>query len=191
MVGLIWVKLTLLGFAAVLTLRFLAFNATSSAPKWRQLLSVLFGPALSIVVFVVFWIGISNTIVLQVLPFITISPIIGYVAVYLLLFSIDRLGRKIYSLPALPLFRAFLLNWVTDQNEPLEKHLEVMGVDADIEVTLLKFDASNPKAAIIVPQVHPGPFKNIGSSLLPSLMKKGYECEFGMRRLCSLRYLGT
>ena len=187
---IIWVKLTLLGFAAVLTLRFLAFNATSSAPKWRQLLSVLFGPALSIVVFVVFWIGISNTIVLQVLPFITISPIIGYVAVYLLLFSIDRLGRKIYSLPALPLFRAFLLNWVADQNEPLEKHLEVMGVDADIEVTLLKFDASNPKAAIIVPQVHPGPFKNIGSSLLPSLMKKGYECEFACDACVPLGILG-
>ncbi len=135
--------------------------------------------SLSIVAFIVFWATISNAIILQVLPFIVLSPIIGFVAVYLLLSSIDRLGKKTYSLSALSLFRAFLLNWVTDQNEPLEKHLEAMGGDADIEVTLLKFDASKPKAAIIVPQVHPGPFKNIGSSLLPSLLKREVEKEFG------------
>ena len=186
----LWVKLTLLGFAAVVTLRFLAFNATSSAPKWRQMLSILLGPALSVVAFAVFWMGISSAVVLQVLPFIILSPIVGYVAVYLLLSSIDSLGRKTYSLPALPLFRAFLLNWVTDQNEPLEKHLEAIGTDADIEVTLLKFDASKPKAAIIVPQVHPGPFKNIGSSLLPSLMKKSYEREFGCDACVPLGILG-
>ena len=45
------------------------------------------------------------------------------------------------------------------------------GQTASIEVSLLKFDASKPKAAIIVPLVHPGPFKNIGSSLLPSMLK--------------------
>jgi len=93
-------------------------------------------------------------------------------------------------LPALSLFRAFILNWVTDQNEPLEKHLEEMGEDADIEVTVLKFDASEPKAAIIVPLVHPGPFKNIGSSLLPSLLKKAYEKEFGCEASVPLGILG-
>jgi putative membrane protein len=186
----LWVKLTLLGFAAVVTLRFLTFNATSSASKWRQVLSILLGPTLSILAFAVFWMGISSAVILQVLPFVILSPIIGYAAVYLLLSSIDRLGRTAYSLPALPLFRAFLLNWVTDQNETLEKHLEAMGMNADIEVTVLKFDASKPKAAIIVPQVHPGPFKNIGSSLLPSLMKKGYENEFGGDACVPLGILG-
>ncbi len=187
---LLWVKLTLLGFAAVVTLRFLAFNATSSASTWRQALSILLGPVLSIAAFAIFWMGISSAVVLQVLLFAVFSPIIGYTAVYLLLSSIDRLGRT-YSLPALPLFRAFLLNWVTDQNEPLEKHLETMGTNADIEVTLLKFDAaSKPKAAVIVPQVHPGPFKNIGSSLLPSLLKKGYEQEFGGNACVPLGILG-
>ena len=65
-----------------------------------------------------------------------------------------------------------------------------MGTNSDIEVTVLKFDASKPKAAIIVPQVHPGPFKNIGSSLLPSLMKKGYEHAFGGDACVPLGILG-
>ncbi len=187
---LIWVKLSLLGFAAVVTLRFLVFNATSSATIGRQLLSILIEPALSILAFLVFWATVSGDVIWQVLPFIVLSPIIGYAAVHLLLSSIDRLGKKNYSLPALPLFRAFLLNWVTDQNEPLEKHLEAMGGDADIEVTVLKFDASKPKTAIIVPQVHPGPFKNIGSSLLPSLLKREVEKEFGITACVPLGILG-
>ena len=65
-----------------------------------------------------------------------------------------------------------------------------MGGDADIEVTLLKFDASKPKAAIIVPQVHPGPFKNIGSSLLPSLLKREVEKEIGGTACVPLGLLG-
>lgn len=189
---LLWVKLSLLGFAAVVTLRFIVFTATSSAAKWRQVLSTLLQPALCIVAFLVFWAGHPGiiTITWQVLLFVVASPIIGFIAVSLLLSSIDRLGKSAYSLPALPLFRAFILNWVTDQNEPLEKHLEAMGEDADIEVTLLKFDASKPKAAIIVPLVHPGPFKNIGSSLLPSLLKYGYEKEFGCDACVPLGILG-
>lgn len=187
---LIWVKFSLFGFAALVTLRFLVVNATSSAAVWRRLVSVLLGPIFCEVAFAVFWASISSAIVLQVLPFIFLSPIIAYVAVYLLLSAIDRLGKKLYSLPALPLFRAFLLNWVTDENEPLEKFLESMGADADIAVTLLKFDADKPKAAIIVPQVHPGPFKNIGSSLLPSLLKREVEKEFGNDVCVPLGILG-
>jgi putative membrane protein len=187
---LLWVKLSLLGFAAIVTLRFLVFNATSFAVMWKRVISVLLEPILCIGGFVVFWASISSAVILQVLPLIILSPIVGYMAVYLLLSSIDRLGEKVFSLPALPLFRAFILNWVTDQNEPLEKYLEAMGKNADVGVTLLKFDASKPKAAIIVPLVHPGPFKNIGSSLLPSLLKQGYEKEFGCDACVPLGILG-
>jgi len=172
------------------TLRFIVISATSSAAKWRQTLSILIQPVLAVTLFMVFWETLSSLTVLPVLLFIIMAPIIAFLAVYMLLSSIDRLGKKAYNLPALSLFRAFLLNWVTDQNEPLEKHLEAMGADADIEVTLLKFDAAKPKTAIIVPQVHPGPFKNIGSSLLPSLLKKGYDSEFNCNSCVPLGILG-
>jgi putative membrane protein len=186
----IWVRLSLLGFAAVITLRFLVFNATSLAPIERQIFSVLLEPVLCIMAFLGFWVTISVEVIWQVLPFIIMSPIIGYCAVYLLLLSINRLGEKKYLLAALPLFKAFLLNWVTDQHEPLEKHLEAMGEDADIKVTMLKFDAAKPKTAILIPHVHPGPFKNIGSSLLPSLLKREVEKEFGSTVCVPLGILG-
>jgi len=187
--GILWIKLTLLGFGAVLTLRVIVVTATSEAPRWRQALSALLQPTLCIAALIVFWQGISNTIPLQVLPFAVLAPIISYSAVYLFLSSIDKLGKS-YGLPAMSLFRAFLLNWVTSMNEPLEKHLEQMGEDADIEVNLLKFDTAKPKAAVIVPLVHPGPFKNIGSSLLPSLLKQNYEKEYGSKACTPLGILG-
>ncbi len=187
------VKLSLLGYAAVITLRAGVFIATSSAATWRKLVSILLNPTLCIIAFLVFWItfqtGISNAI-LNLLPFLVVSPIIGCLAVFLFLSSLDRLGQKTYSMPSLPLFRAFMLNWVVGLNAPLEELFEETGENDDIEVTLLKFDASKPKAAVIVPLVHPGPFKNIGSSLLPSLLKNEYEKEFGCDACVPLGILG-
>ena len=83
-----------------------------------------------------------------------------------------------------------MLNWVAALNTPFEVLLEKLGENEDIEITLLKFDSHKPKAAIIVPLVHPGPFKNIGSSLLPSLLKRDFEKEFGCDACVPLGILG-
>ena len=185
-----WIKLSLLGFGAVLTLRIIVFVATSSTSTLRQLLAALLWPYLCIAVFIAFWSGISSDIIGQILPFLIISPIVGCIAVFLFLHSLDRLGKRVNGMSSMPLFRAFMLNWVVALNAPLETLLEEMGENEDIEVTMLKFDASKPKAAIIVPLVHPGPFKNIGSSLLPSLLKHDFEEKYGCQTCTPLGILG-
>jgi putative membrane protein len=187
---LLWIKLSLLGYGALLTLRFLVFGSTSLSSRWRQIVAILLQPVLCIVPFVIFWANFSSPIVLQITPFIILAPIISYISIYVFLLQIDNLGKKAFNLPALPLFRAFLLNWVTTLNEPLEKHLEEMGTDSDIDVTFLKFDGAKTKAALIVPLVHPGPFKNIGSSLLPSTLKQEFDKEFNCNSAIPLGILG-
>jgi putative membrane protein len=92
--------------------------------------------------------------------------------------------------PSMPIFRAFMLNWVVALNAPLEELLEKLGENEDVEVSFLKFDSSKPKAAIIVPLVHPGPFKNIGSSLLPSMLKHEFEKKFSCDACVPLGILG-
>jgi putative membrane protein len=185
-----WIKLCLLGFAAVLTLRTVVFTATSSARILRRLLSSLLQPFLCIIAFMIFWASLASAIPLQVLPFLVISPIVGCASAFLFLFLLDRLGRRTYGMSSLPLFRAFMLNWVVGLNAPFEEFLEKLGENEDVEVTILKFDSSKPKAAIIVPLVHPGPFKNIGSSLLPSMLKHEFEKEFGCDTCVPLGILG-
>jgi putative membrane protein len=186
----LWVKLSLLGFAAVVTLRIIVFAAVSYAKKERQVIAMLLQPVACSLVFLVFWQAFFPTYVGQITLFVVLAPIIAYAAIAIFLSSIDRLGKTAYSLPGLGLFRAFMLNWVTDANKPLEEQLEEMGENKDIEVNLLKFDAGKPKTAIIVPQVHPGPFKNIGSSLLPSLLKKSYDNEYNCASSVPLGILG-
>jgi putative membrane protein len=187
--SLIWVKLCFVGYAAVVTLRAVVFIATSSATTWKNLTAVLVNPILCIVAFVVFWTTIPALNLIQISPLLIIFPVVACGTVFVFMSSLDRLG-KTYSIHSLPLFRAFMLNWVAALNKPLEDLFEKTGENADIEVNFLKFDASKPKAAIIVPQVHPGPFKNIGSSLLPSLMKQDFEKEFECNACVTLGILG-
>lgn len=184
----LWEKLTLIGFAAIVTLRIIVFMATSEADVWRRGLSVLLHPALCIVPFVVLW-DSSGIPLLRVLPFIILSPVVALLTALLFFYPIERLGRT-YSISSIPLFKAFIANWVTGANAPLEKFFEEMGEDTDIEVNVLKFESSRPKAAVIVPSVHPGPFKNIGSSLLPSLMKHEFQKEYNCEACTPLGILG-
>jgi putative membrane protein len=185
-----WVKLCLLGFAAVTTFRAVVFIATSSVGVIRRLIASLLSPLLSIAPFMVFWANINSAIPLQFLPFLVISAVAGCSFAFLFVFLVDQVGRRTYDVPSMPLFRAFMLNWVAALNAPFEELLEKLGENEDIEITLLKFDSYKPKAAIIVPLVHPGPFKNIGSSLLPSLMKRAFEKEFGCDACIPLGMLG-
>ena len=187
---LIWVQLSLLGFAVTVTLRIIVLNATSMAASWRKKFAVLLQPTLCVAAFLVFWTGISSAFILQILAFIIVSPIISLIAALIFFRSIERLSKKFSPTASISLFRAFIIDFAASINGPLEKHLEDMGQDIDIEVSLLKFDSSKPKAAIIVPLVHPGPFKNIGSSLLPSLLKLGFEKEFGCETCTPLGILG-
>jgi len=188
--ALVWVKLCLVGYAVVITLRATVLIATCSAATWRKLTAALINPFLCILGFAVFWTGISAVNPTQTALLIALFPIVASVAVYAFVSSLESLGKKNYGIDSFPLFRAFMLNWVASLNGPLEELFEKTGRDADIEVNFLKFDASQPKAAIIVPQVHPGPFKNVGSSPLPSLMKHEFEKEFKCTASVPLGILG-
>lgn len=186
----LWIKLAMLGYAAVVTLRIMVLASTSYHSQPRQLASALLQPILCSVAIAVFWPINTTAPTLQLTLYILLAPVISFAAVTVFLHTIDRLGKTTYNLPAMKLFKAFLLNWVTDANEALERHLEEMGEDTTIDVSLLKFDTSKPKAAVIMPLVHPGPFKNIGSSLLPSLMKQSYEKRYNCAAFTPLGILG-
>jgi len=186
----LWVKLCLLGFAAVMTLRAVVFFSTSTAGLTRGAIASLIQPLFCIIPFLVYWMLINGVGFVQLLPFLVVSPFLSLASANLLVSLIDRLGRKSYGIPAMSLFRAFMLNWVLGLNVPIEQYFEKMGEDEDIEVSLLQFRSNKAKAAIIVPLVHPGPFKNLGSSLLPSLLKHAFEKSFGGDASVPLGLLG-
>lgn len=184
-----WVGFCLFGFSVILTLRTIVFFATSSTTQTRRLIAILLQPLSCIVPFIIFW-NTLNAPLLSFLPFLILSPLISVGFGYFFLNFLNNIGKKEYGVPSLPLFRAFMLNWVTSHNTPLESILEKLGEDADVDVSLLKFTSSKHKAAIVVPLIHPGPFKNIGSSLLPSLLKHAFEKEYGGETCVPLGLVG-
>ncbi|NIQ08112.1 MAG: DUF2070 family protein, partial [Candidatus Korarchaeota archaeon] len=107
--------------------------------------------------------------------FLVFSLIVGFLCTSLIISSVNRVGDRTLGISSLSLFKSFLLNWVTGLKVPFEELLEELGKEQDVEISLVKFDASKPKAVIAVPSIHPGPFKNVGSSLLPSMVKDAIE----------------
>jgi putative membrane protein len=113
------------------------------------------------------------------LLFLLLSPIMSLFASLTLVSILDNVGKKTLGISSMLLFKAFLLNWTADLNTPFEEFLEKLGENRDVEVCLIQFSSSKPKAVIVVPSIHPGPFKNVGSSLLPSMLKAALEKRLG------------
>ena len=185
-----WTKLCLLGFCAVLTLRAVVFFSTSSVGFVRAATASVLEPAVCLIPFLFSWGAINNAIIIEVLPFLLVAPILSLAFSFLFVSLIDRQGRKFYGIPSMELFKAFMQNWVVGLNDPIERHLEQLGEVENVGVSILMFATSKPKATMIIPTIHPGPFKNIGSSLLPSMLKREFEREHGGQACVPLGLMG-
>ena len=178
-----WVRLCFLGFSASMILRLLVFRSTTSLSHIRLFVSSFLQPFLCIAPFMIFFWGQAvyqyAPSVYGVLVFFAAALLIGVLAPSVFLSLLNKLGEKALGIGALPLFRAFMLNWVLGLNAPFEELLEKLGEQRDIRISLLEFVTAKGKSVFVVPSVHPGPFKNIGSSVLPSLLKSELEREFG------------
>jgi putative membrane protein len=176
-----WVRLSLLGFSAVLMLRFVVFSSTSPTGYGRLLVASILQPFLCIVPFLALWTRIGYLTAADVPMFglfFILSVAVGLISSSFFLSVLNRIGKQTLGVPSIALLKAFLLNWIMDLNAPFEELLEKLGEEQDVEVSLVGFGTSKPKAIMVVPSVHPGPFKNIGSSPLPSALKAALERQY-------------
>jgi len=108
----------------------------------------------------------------HLLIFFLASIFTAVLTVFLFTYLLDRVGKRTLEIPSSSLFKAFFANWTEDLNAPLENFFEKLGSEQNIKVSLLTFRANKRiKAAIVIPALHPGPFKNLGSSLLPYMIQ--------------------
>jgi putative membrane protein len=112
----------------------------------------------------------------QLLIFLLVSIIIAVLTVFLFIYFLDHVGERTLGIASSALFKAFFANWTEGLNAPLEVFFERLGSEQNVRVSLLTFKTNKGiKAVIVVPALHPGPFKNLGSSLLPSLIQTTLE----------------
>jgi putative membrane protein len=174
-----WIRFFFLGFSGALILRLLILSITSFASFKISFLSSIFQPI--VVVFPIFFIKYPLNIEFsfQILSFFLIAIIIALLVVYTFKYSMDSVGARFLGIPSSLLFKSFLANWTEGLVVPLENFFETLGYEKDVAVSSLSFKVNSKlKAVIIVPALHPGPFNNLGSSLLPSLIQKSIQNKF-------------
>ncbi len=175
----LWIRFFFLGFSGALILRLLVFSVTSFAGFGGTIFSALLQPTLATfpVLFMASTIGYTLNLQLLIVALISIS--IPLLIVFIFKYFMDRVGKGAIGISSSVLFKAFLANWTEDLNAPLEHFFEQLGNHRDIRVSLLTFNAGERiKAVIVVPALHPGPFKNLGSSLLPSMIQTSMQKKF-------------
>jgi len=175
----IWIKGFLLGFCATLILRLLVFSSSSFTGQARVFLSSFLQivPSLFLIYFLNPIIGFSLSPSIAI--FLSISIPVVILTVFLFIFLMNRVGKKTLGIPSFRLLKAFLANWMADLTEPLEVLFDNLGSERDIKLSMLAFSSRDKiKAIVVVPSLHPGPFKNVGSSLLPSMIQRALEKKF-------------
>ncbi|HDI74806.1 MAG TPA: DUF2070 family protein [Thermoprotei archaeon] len=78
-------------------------------------------------------------------------------------------GKLTSNKPLFKMGRGFLTYWLTKHPEYFEEELQRLSEEKEVTVRALAFvDAHTTRAIVVIPHVHPGPFREIGSSSLPS-----------------------
>jgi len=159
----------ILGLFAVIPPRALAVFSMSRTSFARRALFTLMEPTLTVFsVIIVFGLPLARMITGLVL-----STIVGLTFAFALIAIVEVYGREAIGFSPIRMFRAFLTDWLENENRELESYLNELGVEAEINAAAFAFrrkGSDKIKAVMFVSNFHPGPFLNVGSSVLPYLM---------------------
>lgn len=158
-------------------LRFLVYSVFSRRNFVLIAFTVVIQPLLmiSVIYFLspTFWSSHLATVVI-VLVLILLGPLV-------LLVTLNSYSFDGGSLRIIPMFRAFVYAWAEEINDPLEEQLAKISELHDLEADALNFvdPSGNCIGKFIAPYIHPGPFRNVGSSGLSLRITEGLGKECG------------
>ncbi|MEM2207069.1 MAG: DUF2070 family protein [Sulfolobales archaeon] len=108
---------------------------------------------------------------ISVVSMSTVSLVIGILALY----SIEYSGRS-RGVSPLSSARAFMKTWLTGDHGHLEELIRDLGITDRVRVRalVLKRELGEP-IALVFPDIHFGPFRNVGSSRFPYVLEDSLE----------------
>lgn len=169
----------ILGIATIAILRYLAFTFLTPQTISNTLLHTFFHPMLSLIAFT--WLKFDNNIIRVFLAFSIVSVVL-LLGMYLYLKKVSNSVKEIVGVQGDALFSAFIKDWFGGKSDDLEALLEDVGEVTNLPITLLLFRREKElKSIFVIPSFHPGPFKDVGSSILPfylcQKLKEQFNCE--------------
>ncbi|KON31603.1 hypothetical protein AC482_00175 [miscellaneous Crenarchaeota group-15 archaeon DG-45] len=166
-------------FAVALSspLRYLVVAVFSTRGSGMNLAATFLQPALCLAAGIV----LLRITELRVAALWALSASVMVCGVQLLVWVMDRYGDSPQGLRLIPLFRALILAWADEHGAPLEEYLARVGEVRDLRVDALTYiEPEGPcRAALVVPYIHPGPFRNVGSSGLPEMLVDRLGAKMG------------
>lgn len=166
----------LIGLFTIIPLRSIVVFSLSSKSNLHKIIFSLLQPLISILT--ASFLMIFELIV--ILETFILAVTLSIIPLMFLLRFIEWQGKRIIKVSPLRIFKAFLVDWLDKKNEMFETFLKEIGTESEIEVTLIRFDSkrsSETKGIIAISNFHPGPFLNVGSSMLPYLIQNKFETK--------------
>ncbi len=114
------------------------------------------------------------------LAMMTIMVIVDALAVNYIFSAVSRPFERDLGISGPGLLRAFGHAYLVDNPIPFERMMTQIAVEQDVPVEVLVVRSSDEIVAVAVTlYVHPGPFRDIGSSALPSVIINHIEEKYG------------
>ena len=151
-------------------LRLLVFGAFSLDRPIQALTGVLLQPALLAAASIALLPEPMEATVTSLL----VAPPLMMLGPALILTILARKNLGTHDMRILPIFRAFLYSWAEEESGPLEAEIAKVSVVTDLEADELTFTdpGGNCLCQLVAPYVHPGPFRNVGSSPMSTLIRE-------------------
>jgi putative membrane protein len=166
---------SIFNFCIILPFRFLVSISVTQLASFRTLLSTILQPILYLFSTMMFW-SIWHPVIIYA---IILASTILLTASFVFIHVVNKHGELAIGIGAINLFKGFLANWLENKTYPLEKHFEKLGSTSDVSIAVLAFGKKESiKALMVVPEIHPGPFRNLGSSNIPYTIQKTLEEKF-------------
>ncbi|MDG7035912.1 MAG: DUF2070 family protein [Nitrososphaerota archaeon] len=105
--------------------------------------------------------------------YVTILLFVGFFII--LIYTINRLdgmGTKELGIRTTLLLRAALDAWLSGSTTSLEEYFDSRSKEKKVKTYALTFSDGTDRACVVVPPMHPGPFKGVGSYNLPEEINK-------------------
>jgi putative membrane protein len=164
--------LFILGFFLAVAFRLLIFVSAVCGGDLKGVVAAIFQP---LALFTLIYFMAQNLTLSNPTTFILGSLFVASVGIYLVV--VDRASGD-RSLNSLKMLRAFLEAWAAEKPDLLERLIEERSEEAQIKTYLLAFSTNYTNPAIVVSDVHPGPFANVGSSNIPFEMQRRLSDKF-------------
>jgi putative membrane protein len=167
-----------LGLFVMLPLRSMAVFSMSTASLGRRVIFAVSDPLACSIGLAFVLSAFPSGLVVSLALAVTVS----FVFTFAFLIYVERQGIRTLGVSPLLVFRAFLRDWLDMDFSRFENYLEVFGVKSSVNLSVLSFRSKaslKTKGTLVVPDFHPGPFLNIGSSALPYMIKRVVESTVG------------